>query len=211
MTSIADPADGTACLTETSSTSDEAMVSVTRLLLDVDDGNDEAWNQIYNLVYHDLHRIARSLVRQHAQPSLSPTSLVSETWLRLARSQFSANCRSHLTSLIARAMRFVLLDEARRTLTTKRGNNAPTESLSSSHELAVDSQLEQLLEINEALERLAGIDTRLSQVVELRYFGGLDEEEIGEVLGVTTRTVRRDWRRARAFLQSQLDVGNAST
>ncbi|MEL1265883.1 ECF-type sigma factor [Pseudoxanthomonas putridarboris] len=189
---------------EAASTGD-TLASVTRLLVDVEEGNDEAWNQIYNLVYHDLHRIARSLVRQHVQPGISPTSLVSETWLRLARSQFSARCRSHLTSLIARAMRFVLLDEARRTLTTKRGNNPFTESLSETHELAVDSQLEQLLEINEALERLVRVDSRLARVVELRYFGGLEEEEIGEILGITVRTVRRDWRKARAFLQSQLD------
>ncbi|HEX7804064.1 MAG TPA: ECF-type sigma factor [Pseudoxanthomonas sp.] len=211
MTSTDDHSDAAAFPSEATALESDALTSVTRLLVDVDEGNDKAWNQIYNLVYHDLHRIARSLVRQHVLPGHSPTSLVSETWLRLARSQFSARCRSHLTSLIARAMRFVLLDEARRTLTTKRGNNAPTESLSSDNDLAIDSQLEQLLEINEALERLAGIDARLTRVVELRYFGGLDEDEIGEILGVTVRTVRRDWRKARAFLQSQLDGDRAPT
>ncbi len=187
---------------------DEAIESVTVLLLDAETGSEEAWNRIYTLVYHDLHRIARSQIRMHFQPGVSPTSLISEAWLKLARTQASASCRPHLMSLIARAMRFVLLDEARRTMTDKRGRDVHIEQLSAIDGLGVDSQIEELIALDRALEGLAGIDGRLAKVVELRYFGGLDEIEIASLLGVTERTVRRDWRKARAYLQSHLDTSD---
>jgi ECF sigma factor. len=85
---------------------DDPIGSVTCLLVDAEEGDEDAWNRIYTLVYHDLHRIARSQIRRHAQPGLTPTSLISETWIKLARTQVSASCRPHLMSLIARAMRF---------------------------------------------------------------------------------------------------------
>lgn len=184
---------------------DEVMESVTSLLLDAVEGDESAWNRIYSLVYHDLHRLARSQIRLHAQPGLSPSSLISEAWLKLARTQAAASCRPHLMSLIARAMRFVLLDEARRSFTGKRGGNARHDGLSAIEQAHTDSRIEELLALDQALDRLAGIDARLARVVELRYFGGLEETEIASVLGVTERTIRRDWRKARAYLQSQLD------
>lgn len=182
----------------------DAIESVTLLLLEAEEGNESAWNNIYSLVYHDLHRLARSQIRLHADPGLSPSSLVSEAWIKLARSRASANCRPHLMSLIARAMRFVLLDEARRSFSEKRGGNARHDDISAINQIQVDNRIEELLALDQALERLAGIDVRLARVVELRYFGGLEESEIGSLLGVTERTVRRDWRKARAYLQSQL-------
>lgn len=187
-------------------TGDAAMESVTHLLIDAEAGSEEAWNQIYSLVYHDLHRIARSQIRMHFQPGVSPTSLISEAWLKLARSQPSASCRPHLMSLIVRAMRFVLLDEARRSMSEKRGGDVLVEQLSQIDGLGVESQIEELLALDLALEELSRIDARLVKVVELRYFGGLDEVEIATVLGVTERTIRRDWRKARAYLQSHLDA-----
>lgn len=185
---------------------DDAIESVTHLLVDAETGSEGAWDRIYALVYHDLHRIARSQIRMHFQPGLSPTSLISEAWLKLARAQASASCRPHLMSLIVRAMRFVLLDEARRTMAEKRGGGLHIEQLSAADSLGMDSQIEELLALDRALEGLAGIDARLVKVVELRYFGGLDEIEIAGLLGVTERTVRRDWRKARAYLQSHLDA-----
>ncbi|MCW5861210.1 MAG: sigma-70 family RNA polymerase sigma factor [Caldilineales bacterium] len=187
-------------------TSDEAAESVTRLLVDAGAGDDQAWNRIYALVYHDLHRIARSQVRMHLQPGHSPTSLVSEAWLKLARNHAAATCRPHLVSLIARAMRFVLLDEARRAVADKRGAEACSGHLSEIEQLGVDPQIAELLALDRALDHLGRLDARLARVVELRYFGGLEEAEIGELLGVTERTVRRDWRKARAYLQSHLDA-----
>lgn len=185
---------------------EDSLESVTRLLVDVEEGDEQAWNRIYNLVYQDLHRIARSQIRRHAQPALSPTSLISEAWIKLARTQASASCKPHLMSLIARAMRYVLLDEARRVMADKRGGEAHMDGLSAIDHLSVDSRIEELLALDKALQSLTVISSRLGQVVELRYFGGLDEIEIATVLGVTERTVRRDWRKARAYLQSQLDT-----
>ena len=185
---------------------DDPIDSVTCLLIDAEGGSEQAWNRIYNLVYQDLHRIARSQIRRHAHPGLSPTSLISEAWIKLARTQASASCRPHLMSLVARAMRYVLLDEARRVMTDKRGGEAHIDGLSALDHLGVDSQIEELIALDKALDSLSEISSRLGQIVELRYFGGLDEVEIASLLGVTERTVRRDWRKARAYLQRQLDA-----
>lgn len=179
--------------------------SVTQLLTDAQGGRPDAWDRICALLYQDLHQIARSQIRQQRRShSRSPTSLISETWLRLASADFSVENRSHLVALIARAMRFVLLDEARRALAEKRGDGMDMLSLDDTNEPGHNAQLEQLLILDQALNDLASVDERLAQVVELRYFGGLSELEIADVLKITERTVRRDWRKARAFLFSHL-------
>lgn len=184
---------------------EDAAESVTRLLAEAERSEGNAWNRIYDLIYQDLHRIARSQIRQQLQPNLSPTSLISEAWLKLVNSRASASSHRHLLSLIARAMRFVLIDETRRILTSKRGGYQVVKTLSSIGELAADDgRLEEVLELDKALESLARINPRLARVVELRYYGGLEETEVAELLGMTERTVRRDWRKARAFLQKQL-------
>lgn len=179
--------------------------TVTRLLAQVDGGDAKAWHRIYELLYDDLHRIARSQIRQRSGLQVSPTSLISETWLKLAGATLNIEGRRHLTALIARAMRFVLLDETRRVLADKR---RVAEGAGDSQEDPIDPdsehRLEQLLVLGQALEELAGIDERLAQVVELRYFGGLTEEETAANLDLNVRTIRRDWRRARAFLISRL-------
>lgn len=179
--------------------------SVTQLLVDVESGRPEAWNRIYALLYRDLHQIARSQIRQQRRSHVrSPTSLISETWLKLAGADFNVENRAHLVALIARAMRFVLLDEVRRALAEKRGDGMDLLPLDEATEPGQSSRLEQLLVLDQALNDLARLDERLAQVVEMRYFGGLGEQEIADVLKVTERTVRRDWRKARAFLFSHL-------
>lgn len=178
-----------------------------RLLEAADAGQPAAWNRIYTLLYDDLHRIARSQIRRQAGPRLSPTSLISETWLKLSSARLNVASRRHLTSLIARAMRFLLLDETRRALTdthSEAGNTPLHDQLPDHH---TQTRLEQLLSLDQALNGLASIDRRLTRVVELRYFGGLSEREVADVLGVTERTVSRDWRRARAYLLNQLGQG----
>lgn len=181
------------------------LESVTQLISEAQDGRGDAWDRIYTLLYNDLHRVARSQIRQQQYGfARSPTSLISETWLRLASASLSVESRSHLIALIARAMRFVLLDEARRVLTEKRGEGIDFVALDEAVEPGQNSQLEQLLILDQALNELAAMDERLARVVELRYFGGLSELEIAEMLNVTERTVRRDWRKARAFLFSHL-------
>lgn len=190
----------------------DVIESVTQLLAEAEATGSDAWNRIYGLIYQDLHRIARAQIRQQLQPHLSPTSLISESWLKLVRSEVSASSRPHLVSLIARAMRFVLIDEARRALTDKRGGYQSVEMLPLIGEPAAKSAgLEEMIELDRALESLMEISPRLARVVELRYYGGLEEIEIAELLGVTKRTVRRDWRKARAFLQKHLmDTGKAT-
>ena len=136
-----------------------------------------------------------------------PTSLISETWIRLASADFDVENRAHLVALIARAMRFVLLDEVRRALAEKRGEGMELLTLDQVNDPGYNTHLEQLLILDQALNELATLDARLAQVVELRYFGGLSELEIADVLKVTERTVRRDWRKARAFLFSHLGDG----
>lgn len=180
--------------------------TITQLLAEAESGSDAAWEEIYRVLYADIHRIAASLVRQHVRKGHSPTSLISETWIKLTRSRVVATSREHLVSLIARAMRFVLIDQARSALAGKRGEGIVAESMSGEAEqVAGQLELERLLMVNNAFESLARISARLARVVELRYFGGMDETEIADLLGVTERTVRRDWRKARAYLQNQLE------
>ena len=179
--------------------------SITRLLIEAQAGEMGAWHRVYALIYADLHRIARAQIRQRAFGRISATSLVSESWLRLSGARLSIESRRHFTALVARAMRFVLMDEVRRDVAEKRGDGKPVFSLDEDVDSGCDRSLEEMIALDAALTRLSQIDQRLAQLVELRYFGGFDEVEIAATLGVTERTLRRDWRRARAFLMTQLD------
>lgn len=175
--------------------------SVTQLLGQVQAGVEGVWDRVYALLYADLRQVAIFLIRkQHLGNVVSPTSLVSETWIKLAGIKLSATDRSHLLGLIARAMRFVLVDQVRRMHAEKRGEGLQVISLESSPDVGEDNRFEQLLILDKALTDLAEIDPRMVRVVEMRYFGGMTLTEISEALGVTERTVGRDWKRARAFL-----------
>ncbi|MCC6593122.1 MAG: sigma-70 family RNA polymerase sigma factor [Xanthomonadales bacterium] len=176
-----------------------------QLLAAADAGLPAAWDRIYALLYADLHRIARSQIRRQATPRLSPTSLISETWLRLSGAHLKVDSRRHLTALIARAMRFVLIDQARRVLSDAHAADDPLPLDEDVRDAGSQARLEQLLSLDQALSRLADIEPRLARVVELRYFGGASEREAAEALGVTERTISRDWRKARAYLLSRLD------
>lgn len=182
----------------------ESRDSVTELLADAQAGRGGAWDRIYAVLYADLHRIAHAQIRQHTLGRMSATSLVSEGWLRLAGAQFSVENRKHFMALVARAMRFVLMDEARKELAEKRGDGQRALSLEEGFDAGQDSALAEMVALDAALTRLSSLDVRLAQLVEMRYFGGMDEIEIAAALGVTDRTLRRDWRRARAFLLTQL-------
>lgn len=155
--------------------------------------------QLYELLYADLHRIARSIVAQNRAASVSPTSLVSEAWLRLARSQASLDDRRHFLSLVARAMRFAIIDHARRR--RARVGDASLVPIDDQLPIPQDTlDMADLLALDTALTRLEQVDPRAAQVVQLNYFTGMTMAEIGALIGVTERTIRRDWRRARAFL-----------
>lgn len=182
--------------------------SVTVLLNRARAGDAAAGDRAYALVYEQLHSAAHRQLRRRRDRTLCTTALVSEAWLKLAQANVDARDREHFLALASRAMRMIVIDQARRSLAEKRGGDFLRVTLTAN--LAEDERgAEELLALDDALGRLAEADPRLAQVVELRYFGGLTETEIAPLLGVTDRTVRRDWRKARAFLlrQMALDAG----
>ena len=178
---------------------------VTRLLLELRDGNENVVNELIPLVYDELRRIARhQLVGERADHTLSTTALVHEAYFRLVKlDQIEWQDRAHFCAIASQAMRRILVDHARRRNAQKRGGSQPHLSLDENR-IAVDDQAELILSLDQALTRLSALDERLAQVVEYRYFGGLTEEEAAEVLEVSPRTVRRDWKKAKAWLFKEL-------
>jgi RNA polymerase sigma factor (TIGR02999 family) len=166
------------------------------------DGDAGAIDRIVPLVYEDLRRLARrQLARGFGQESVRPTELVHEAYAKLSAGAAEAAVdRSHFLAIAARAMRQVLISEARHRKAEKRGGGWQRATLSGRHWVA-DVDVDELLTLNDALDEL---EARQRQVVECRFFGGMEEREIAEALGVTERTVRRDWVKARAWLYRAL-------
>ena len=167
-------------------------------------GDRAALDEVFRRVYDEIRRLARAQVRRCGpQPTLSASVIVHEAYLKLAQAPVVAwEDRAHFFAVASRAMRQVLLNHARRHLAQKRGGGRPLSLDSVDH--PVDPRAAELVDLDVALGRLAILDPRLERVVELRFYGGLAEQETAEVLGVTERTVRRDWRTARAFLHREL-------
>jgi RNA polymerase sigma factor (TIGR02999 family) len=178
---------------------------ITGLLLAWRAGEPDAFDRLFPLVYDELRRIAaRQLGREQQGHTLDTTALVHEAYFRLVdQTRVAWADRSHFYAVAAQAMHRILVDYARRYRAAKRGGAAERVALAET-ELALESRAEVLLALDEALDRLAAIDVRLSRVVECRFFGGLTEEETAEALGVTARTVRRDWTKAKGWLQHAL-------
>ncbi|KRD31803.1 hypothetical protein ASE35_12540 [Lysobacter sp. Root916] len=184
----------------------DTIDSVTQLILAAQNGQAGAWDRVYTLLYQELHKVAGLHLRRRWRGSeRSPTSLINRTWLRLNQDEVTLNNRQHLLSVLSRAMRYAVLDEVRRLQASKRAEHYHPGEIDSVQEPSYDPELDQLVAIDRALTDLAAVDPRLGQVVEMRYFAGMSEGEIAQVLGVTERTVRRDWRKARAFLAASLD------
>jgi RNA polymerase sigma factor (TIGR02999 family) len=183
---------------------DDDRRSVTDLLLEVRRGNPEAMDRLFSLVYPQLRRIARrQLQGERPGHTLGTTGLVHETYLKLVdQSRIDWQDRGHFFAMAARAMRQILVDYARRYRTQRRGGGLQRVALTD--RLAVDEQAELVLAVHEALGRFAGVSERLSRVVECRYFAGLTEEETAVALGVTARTVERDWVKAKGWLYQEL-------
>ncbi|NIR43592.1 MAG: sigma-70 family RNA polymerase sigma factor [Gemmatimonadetes bacterium] len=178
---------------------------VTRLLRAARDGDATAFDRLLPLVYAELKSIAdRQLRRERAGHTLGTTGLVHEAYLKLVdQSGVEWENRAHFYAVASRAMRQVLIDYARRRAAQKRGGDRERQTL---EELpAADSiEPEELLALDAALDRLGQMDERLRKVVEYRFFGGMKEDEIADTLGVTPRTVQRDWVKARAWLHKEL-------
>lgn len=186
--------------------------SVTELLECAKDGRPTAWNEIYAQLYRELYRLARAQLRRSFGHTLTPTSLLSETWLRLARKKdVIAENRRQLIGLMASAMRKAILDEIRRRRAEKRGGRSQLEPLADTEIGSESPQTEQLLTLDAALDDLDKLHPRLARVVEWRYFGGMSEHEIATALGVHVRTIRRDWQAARLFLLQRIGDGAART
>jgi RNA polymerase sigma factor (TIGR02999 family) len=175
---------------------------VTQLLRAARDGDASAIDRIVPLVYEDLRRLARrQLGRGFGPQTVRPTELVHEAYVKLSVGGAEAAVdRAHFLAIAARAMRQVLVDEARHHQAAKRGGGWQRATLSGKHWVA-DFDVDELLTLNDALQEL---DPRQRQVVECRFFGGMEDSEIAEALGVTDRTVRRDWVKARAWLYRAL-------
>lgn len=168
-------------------------------------GDKEALDALFTLAYEELRRIARK-VRGDRNATLSTTALVHEAYLKLIPSSLPANDAAHFKLLIARAMREVLIDAARRRTATKRGGGDLAVTLDETLQ-ASPLKAAELLELHEALEELSRLDPRRASVVECRFFGGLDIDETAEALNLSTATVKRDWRVARAWLAHTLSNG----
>lgn len=181
------------------------LPNVTQLLADFRAGNAKALDALFPLVYDELRRIAhRQLRRLPCGATLRTTALVHEAYLHLVNQQQATwNDRVHFFAYSATVMRHILISYARAQGAQKRGGGWQRVDLEESR-LDVDDRLDVLLTLDDALTRLAAFDARAARVVELRFFGGLSEEEAARALEVSERTVRRDWRAARAFLKAAL-------
>jgi RNA polymerase sigma factor (TIGR02999 family) len=169
-------------------------------------GDGEARDRLFTLVYEELRRCARWQLGGRRGATLSTTALVHETFLKLVDGRQAAwEDRKHFFSVASLAMRHILVDHARKRLTARRGNGVTPEILDETS-ITLDDRAEELVALDAALDRLKSIDERGARVVELKFFGGLTFESTAEVLDLSPRTVKRDWRKARAFLYQALSA-----
>ncbi len=187
---------------------DEPSVSphrVTQLLADWSHGDDAALGELTPLVYEELRRLAHhQMGGQRPEHTLQTTALVNEAYLRLAdQTRPNFTNRSHFFAVAAQAMRQILVNYAKASQSQKRGGGALKVDLDAAT-LISPEQTTEILDLHEALERLATLDSRKAQVVELKYFGGLNYDEMAEVLKISRVTVRRDWEFAKVWLYTEL-------
>ena len=180
---------------------------ITDLLLQASGGDGAAMAALFPFVYQELRRSAhRALRRENSGHTLGTTGLVHEAYLRLVdQTRVEWRNRSHFYAIAAQAMRRILVDYARQHRRTKRGGGQQPLTLDE-NVVSLNARAENLIALDEALTRLAALNPRLSRVVECRFFAGLTEEEIAEATGVTVRTVKRDWAKARGWLYKELSA-----
>jgi RNA polymerase sigma factor (TIGR02999 family) len=178
---------------------------ITGLLGAFRNGEPEAEARLMELTYHELRKIAAGhMRRERSGHSLQTTDLVHEAYLRLVdQAATPLRDRAHFFQVAAHVMRQILIDRARKRHAGKRGGGVPEISLDRALDIA-EAHSGDLLALEEALTRLENVDVRQSQVVEMRFFAGMSEDEIAKVLGISARTVNREWRMARAWLYKEL-------
>ena len=183
----------------------DASHQITELLIDWSKGNELALEQLFPLVYDELRRMARRYMRgQPLGHTFQTTELIHEAYLKLAKQdEKNWQNRAHFFGVAAKAMRHILVDYARSKQSQKRGGWQEKVTLAENTPV-LSERANEIVALNDALNRLADLDERKSQVVELKYFGGLTTEEIAEVLKISPDTVKRDWRFSRTWLLKEL-------
>ena len=180
---------------------------ITQMLADWSGGDERALERLMPLVYDELRRMAHAYMRrQPSNHTFQTTELIHEAYLKLAKGSQDFQNRAHFFGVAATAMRHILVDYARSKQSEKRGGGRERIELSDDTAVSLD-RADQLLSMDEALKTLESLDERKCKVVELRFFGGLTNEEIAKVLKVSSETVKRDWRFARNWLLRELATG----
>jgi RNA polymerase sigma factor (TIGR02999 family) len=182
------------------------LAELTQLLAAARQGDEKAAGQAFSMLYDDLRRLARARLRQHQTITLlDTTSLVHESYLKLVTTEsLPVGDQHHYFAYASRVMRSVIVDFARARLADQRGGDAKHVVLDTVLLDKLGTEENDVLRVHEALDVLAQADEDLARLVEMRYFGGLTEAEIGEVLGISMRTVRRNWNKARLMLAAAL-------
>ena len=180
--------------------------NITLLLNQISDGNSLAINQILPLVYNELRKISSKYLRdEYRQHTLQTTELVHEAYIKLIGSNnLSWESRSHFYGIAAKSTRQILVDYARKRKSQKRGEGKTELTLDEAHFIIGESE-EQLLSLNDALDKLETLEERSSKIVELRFFSGLSIEETAKVLNISVATVKRDWKFAKAWLYREIN------
>lgn len=179
---------------------------ITELLAELKHGSKDAEECLIPLVYSELRRIARRHLRnERPNHTLQTTALVNEAYLRMSGCKdIDWSDRAHFFAIAASLMRRILVDHARSKVAQKRGGRDSPIPLNENLQIASDQSWDSIVAIHQALDRLAEIDSRQARVVELRFFSGLEIDEIAEVLDLSPRTIKRDWQFAQAWLYTQL-------
>ena len=182
------------------------MTPVTDLLAAAQSGDVQAVDKLFAALYEELHRIAHLQLRRNAPVTLlDTTSLVHESFLRLLKAgSLKPSDRAHFLGYSARAMRSIVVDAVRRRMTERRGGNLVHLDVDAARDVAHNPGEDEIMRVNDALNELARVDERLVRVVEMRYFAGMQEQEVADALGVSVRTVARDWEKARLFLAATI-------
>jgi RNA polymerase sigma factor (TIGR02999 family) len=180
---------------------------VTELLVDWQAGNEAARDKLFSVFYEEIREVARQQRhRWRGNQTMDTVALVHGLYEKLAkRSRIEASDRTHFQRLASQAIRHILVDYAKKKSRQKRASDQEKVAIEDvQHALPIEAQADELIDLDDALTKLEKIDERMAQVVEMRFFAGLGWEEIGEVLGISGRTARRDWNKARAFLRRAL-------
>jgi len=180
------------------------MADITELIGKARTGDTRASEQLFSALYEELHRVAAGQLR--GDDVMRATSLVHETWLKFARhGTLAVNDRNHYFAVAASVMRQIVVDHLRARAALRRGGNLQVASLDTTAlQVAAADRGEQVLALDEALQRLTAIDAPLAKLVEMRFYAGLELEEIAHLQQRSERSLKRDWRRARAFLHNEI-------